>query len=118
MTTQEVNDLVAGFGLPYAYYQFEQNTVQAPPFLCFFFGPSSDFQADNINFQPIRELNVELYTNRKDFALEEKLEKSFDDLHLPYEKEETFLDKERMHMTTYTMDVIITSQRSDNYAGK
>lgn len=108
MTTQEVNDMVAGFGLPYAYYQFEQNTVQAPPFLCFFFGPSSDFQADNTNFQPIRELNIELYTDQKNFEMEENLEKAFDALNLTYFKEETHLDKERLHMTAYTMDVIIT----------
>lgn len=113
MTTEEVNDLVAGFGLPYAYYQFEQNTVQAPPFLCFFFGPSSDFQADNTNFQSIWELNIELYTDRKDFGLEEKLETAFDRLELPCDKEETYLDKEHMHMTSYTMDVIITNKKEE-----
>ncbi len=113
MTTREVNELMAGFGLPYAYYQFEQNTVQAPPFLAFFFGRSDDFQADNRNFQPIRELNIELYTERKDFGLEEKLESRFSELELPYDKEETYLDKERMHMTLYTMDVIITPEKEE-----
>lgn len=117
MTYQEVNELVASFGLPYSYWQFPQETDRAPPFLCFFFGSSNDFYADNHNFQPIRGLHFELYTDRKAFDLEEEIEGRLDALDIPYYKEETFLEKERMHMTSYDMDLVITSQKEETTNG-
>lgn len=111
MTYQAVKDLVASFGLPYTYYQFPQGTAQAPPFLCFFFGPSDDMFADNQNFKRIRQMNLELYTDRKAFDLEEEIESRLEALHLPYYKEGTFLDKERMHMTSYELEVVIDNDK-------
>lgn len=117
MTYQEVKELVESLGLPYCYYQFPQDTGQAPPFLCFFFGSSDDLYADDRNFQRIRGLSIELYTDRKAFDLEEEIESRLEALDLPYYKEETFLDKERMHMTTYEMDVVITSDKEEDQNG-
>lgn len=113
MTYQEVNQLVASFGLPYSYYQFEQNTAQAPPFVCFFFGSSDDLYADDANYQPIRTLHIELYTDRKAFDLEAQFEARLEALELPYYKEETFLTDQRMHMTSYEMEVVITTDEKE-----
>lgn len=117
MTYQEVEALAAGFGLPHTYYQFPKNTVQAPPFLCFFFGPSDDVYADDQNFKRIRQLSIELYTARKAFDLEEEIESRLEALHLPYYKEETFLDKEQMHMTSYEMEVVIDHDKEVSHNG-
>lgn len=117
MTYREVNTLVASFGLPYTYYQFHQGTAQAPPFLCFFFGTSDDMFADDQNFKRIRQFNLELYTARKAFDLEEEIEGRLEELHLPYDKEETFLDKERMHMTSYVMEVVIDNDKEVSQNG-
>lgn len=114
MTYQEVNELVASFGLPYSYWQFQQDTRRAPPFLCFFFGSSDDMYADNRNFQRIRGLHLELYTDRKAFDLEEEIEGRLEALDIPYHKEETFLEKERMHMTSYDADLVITSDKEED----
>ena len=117
MTYQEVKDLVASFGLPYTYYQFPQNTKQVPPFVAFFFTGSDDLYADDKNFQRIRHLNIELYTDRKAFDLEEAFESRLEALSLPYYKEETFLDKEHMHMTTYEMELVITTDKEESENG-
>ena len=37
MTRQEVAQMIAEMGIPYAYYQFPHGTEQAPPFVCFFY---------------------------------------------------------------------------------
>ena len=113
MTYEEVKSLVESFGLPYSYYQFPQDTDREPPFLCFFFGSSDDLYADDHNFQRIRGLSIELYTDRKAFDLEEEIESRLEVLHIPYYKEEVYLDKERMHMTSYEMDVVITSKEEE-----
>lgn len=113
MTTQEVKSLVESFGLPYAYRQFDGETAVAPPFLCFFFGASDDFTADDCNYQPIRNLSLELYTDHKDFELEAMIESRLTQLSLPFEKEETFLTDQRMHMTSYEMEVVITTETEE-----
>lgn len=117
MTYKEVRTLVESFGLPCAYYQFAHDTAQPPPFLCYFFSNSDDFYADNENYKRIRLLSIELYTDRKAFDLEEEIESRLEVLNLPYYKEESFLDKERLHMTSYEMEVVINSEEEEKPNG-
>lgn len=112
MTTQEVSQMVESIGLPYAYYQFEadpKNPAPAPPFICFFYPSSDDFIADDLNYQTIWPLAVELYTDNKDFALEHRVASALRDHDLNYQKEETWLDDEHMYMITFNTEVCITN---------
>ena len=67
MTYKEVSEMISGIGLPYAYYQFPDDTELQPPFICFLFQEDNDFIADGINYQQISSLVVELYNDAKDF---------------------------------------------------
>lgn len=107
MTYQEVADMAESIGVPSAYYQFKE-TQQGPPYVCFFFTNSSDFLADDNNYQKIEHLAVELYTDEKDFTLEKTAEAVFNQNGLVYTKGEEYLDSESMHVTVYEMDVVIT----------
>ena len=100
--------MIAGLNIPYAYYQFPNGTEQACPFICFFFSNSNDLAADNTNYQRIRTLSIELYTDNKDFALEESVESLLNSNGLVYTREETYLDSERMYMVTFTTDIVVT----------
>lgn len=108
MTYVQVAEMVASIGLPYAYYQFPNGTGQACPFICFFFDSSSDFAADNTNYQKIRPVSIELYTENKDFTLEQTVENVLNQNNLVYSREETYLDSERMYMVTFMTDIVIT----------
>lgn len=110
MTYKEVADMIDSIGLPFAYYQFPNDTEQQPPFICFFFERANDFIADGKNYQRIRTLSVELYTNNKDFGLEETVETVLNNAGLVYGREETYLDSEKMYMVTFTSDVVITDE--------
>ena len=107
MTPSEVKSMVEELGIPSAYYEFADNTELAPPFVCYFFTSSNDLSADNINYCRIERLNIELYTDVKDFALEKRLEQILTDHEVFFAKEETNLDSERMHETIYTSDIIL-----------
>lgn len=107
MTRQEIAAMVAGIGLPNAYYQFPDDTPQAPPFICFFFSLSDDVYADDENYQGIEQLNIELYTNEKDFELEKSVEDTLKANNLTYYKEENWLDSEKMFQIAYEMEVMI-----------
>lgn len=99
--------MVGSVGLPYAYYQFPDNTQQAPPFLCFYYEDSDDVYADDKNYQRITELTIEFYSDVKDFATEATIEQTLTAAGLTYYKSEQFLDSEKMHETVYEMEVLI-----------
>lgn len=108
MTYQEVKTMVASIGLPYAYYQFTNDTAVAPPFVCFYFDESADEPADNKNWAKIRTLYIELYTDAKDFSLESTVESVLTNNDQFYSRSEEYLDSERMMMVVYQMQVVIT----------
>lgn len=108
MTYQEVADMVAGIGLPYAYYEFPDGTDLAPPFVCYLFPGSDDLAADDSNYQKVRPCRLELYTDTKDFQLEARVESALKAAGLFYTRDEGYLDGERMNMVTYDFTVFIT----------
>lgn len=106
--SQMVGSVPLGDGfVPYAYYQFTQETAKEPPFICYYFTGDNDFGADNINYQAIRQAVIELYTDNKDFALEAAVENLLTANEMRYTKTETYIDSESMHMTVYQMEVVI-----------
>lgn len=113
MTYKQVATMIAGIGLPYAYYQFPEGTDQACPFICFYFTNSNDLAADDTNYQKIRPLAIELYTDNKDFITEAAVESALNSNGLVYAREETYLDTERMYMVTYMTEIVITEESNN-----
>ena len=110
MTYKQVGAMVEGIGLPCAYYQFNEKTAQPCPFICWYFTGSDDLLADNTNYQKIRTLAVELYTDVKDFTLEEQVEDALNAAGLAYSREEAWLDTQSMNMVTFTTDILIAKE--------
>ena len=110
MSYAEIAEMIAALGLPWAYYQFRDGTGISPPFLVYYYPDSDDFFADDKNYQKIRDLIIELYTDEKDFALEAAVENALMDAGLTYTRDEADIDTERMHMVTYTAQVAITEE--------
>lgn len=106
MTYQGIDAMIGEVGLPYAYYQFPE-TGQQPPFICWMLDGIDDLHADNINYQRIVVLAVELYTDEKDFEKEASVEAVFAAHGLSYGMAEQYIDSEHMHVTIYTMEVVV-----------
>ena len=112
MTIKEIATMVAGIGLPYAYHHFdeeEQRTLK-PPYIRWFFSGIDDLYADNINFQRISDLRIELYTDIKDFDREEEIESILAANGWAYDKTETYLESELLYVTAYAGDIIISKE--------
>lgn len=107
MTYEEIAEMVEEIGYPYAYYQFPEGTAQAPPFVCFYYPGRSDMVADDSNYAPITELVIELYTDNKDFTAEANVEAALEAAGMVFEKDESYIDTERLFMITYQMEVNI-----------
>lgn len=111
MTLKEVATMISSIGVPYAYYQFDEGTGQAPPFVCFFYTSTNDVYADLTNYQRITGLSVELYTSEKNFSLETTVETVLNNNGLTYYKEENYIDSEKMWQIAYDMQVLITEEQ-------
>lgn len=112
MTYKQIATMISGIGLPYAYHHFPNNTAKEPPFICFFFTGIDDLYADNSNYQRFETLNVELYTNQKDFANEEQVEAVLNGAGLTYYKEESYIESEQMWQIAYESEVLINGEQS------
>ena len=112
MTYKEIAQLIDGIGYPYAYYQFEQETAKEPPFICFYYPGRDDMLADDSNYAQITELTIELYTDNKDFAAEAAVESALEAAGIVYEKDEAYIDSERMYMITYNTEVLINAEQN------
>lgn len=118
MTYQDVksmlDELSALLGIPYEYEAYRKGTAPEPPYFLFTFPESNDFMADDRNYAKFRTLDIELYTLKKNFAMEMKLEKFLEDHDMPYALlADEWLDTEGMHETLYEMSVNITEESEE-----
>ena len=109
MTYAEISQMISAVGIPYAYHHFEEGSGQQPPFITFYYQGDNDFIADNINYQAVRPLTLELYTDNKDFALEAAVESVLTANDLAFSRTEVFIDSEQMYMVTYNTEVLINA---------
>ena len=92
-------------GLPLAYDHFAEGESPEPPFLIFLFPGSDNMFADNGVYFKISQLNIELYTDKKDPELEEKLEDILTAHEIPWEKSEVWIDSEKMYEVLYQTEI-------------
>ena len=109
MTREEIAAIVESMNLPCAYYEFNDDTPQEPPFICWFFSSDNDFKADNENFSNIEVLNIELYTKYKDFEQDDAVEAVLKQNGLVWYKETNYIENEKMYQTAYECQVVITA---------
>lgn len=110
MTYLQVYEMISSIGVPCAYNHFPKNTEQSPPFVCFLYGDDNDLAADNKNYSKIRSLSIELYTDNKDFTLENTVETILSNHEMVYSKSETYLESELMYMVIYDTQFVLTEE--------
>ncbi|MCC6094483.1 MAG: hypothetical protein LIV24_05620 [Eubacterium sp.] len=105
MTYDDITNMLKEAGLPLAYDHFAEGESPEPPFLIFLFPGSDNMFADNGVYFKISQLNMELYTNKKDPELEEKLEDILTAHEIPWEKSEVWIDSEKMYEVLYQTEI-------------
>lgn len=110
MTFKEIADMVNTIGLPYAYYSFPIGEAPDLPYVVFYYPSSDDFAADNQNYIPVTNVNLELYTENKDFSSEQTVENVLKQYGIFYDKTESYIDSERMYQILYEFQVMITEE--------
>lgn len=59
--------------IPFAYDHFAEGESPEPPFICYMMPASNHFSADGKVYFKINEVHIELYTDFKDLAVEQRL---------------------------------------------
>ena len=65
MTYEQIAEMMEEMGLPFAYHHFAEGESPAPPFLLFLSPGESPFSADNVAYFSCKQLDIELYTDKK-----------------------------------------------------
>lgn len=102
---EKLLSVLDSIGIPYAYDHFAEGESPEPPFLCYLLPGSSNFSADGKVYHRISEVRLELYTDYKDLASEQKVEDTLDAAGLFYNKTETWIDSEKLYEVLYSFDM-------------
>ena len=102
---EELVRIVSGMGIPFAYDHFAEGESPDPPFLCYLLPGSNNFSADGKVYYKIGRVNLELYTDRKDPLLEQKLEDALDAASIFYNKTEVWIDSEKLYEVLYQFEM-------------
>lgn len=111
MTINEIRNILDEIGLPYTYYFFPEDDINNPvpnlPYFVYYFPNNEDFSGDNINYVKISAMNIELYTSKKDYQIENQVEAVLTKYGFYYSKIETYLESEHMYEVLYEMEVLL-----------
>ena len=102
---EKLTAILNTIGIPYAYDHFADGESPEPPFLCYLLPGSSNFSADGKVYHRISEVRLELYTDFKDLASEQKAEDALDAAGIFYNKTETWIDSEKLYEVLYSFDM-------------
>lgn len=96
------NDIKA-LGIPVSYFAFKEPVN--PPFIVYYSPHVTNFVADNTIYMQQDYIEVELYTNKKDFELEEKVRQMLIENGYIFEQYETYIQDEKMFLITFGFSI-------------
>ena len=91
--------------IPYAYDHFAEGESPDPPFICYLLPQSDNFSADGKVYLKVSNVNIELYTDSKDLAVEQKLETVLDIHGIFYDKTEVWIESEKLYEVLYSFEL-------------
>jgi hypothetical protein len=104
----ELVAMLQEMGLPFAYDHFAEGESPEPPFICYLLPGSDNFSADGRVYFKINEVRIEVYTDRKDLAVESKVEAVLDDRGIFYNKSEVWIGSEKLYEVLYSFTLPVT----------
>ena len=111
MTLKDLNaalNAIPGFNKKVAYRAFPVGKAPKLPFICYLCTNTDNFAADDYVYQVIQEVDIELYTAKKDEASERAVEDKLNELELVWDKYEEYIDSESCYMITYSVSLVLT----------
>ena len=105
MTKAEVVQMIRSMNIPFAYDHFAEGESPDPPFLVYLYPGSDNFAADGSVYFKRDKLHIELYTDKKDDDLEDRVESILNRSGLYYNKTEVWISSEKLYEVLYQTEV-------------
>ena len=102
---EELVQMIAEMGIPFAYDHFAEGESPEPPFLCYLIPGSDHFSADRRVSHKVGQVHIELYTDSKDPAVEEKVTAVLDRHGIFYDQTETWIDSEKLYEVLFSFEI-------------
>lgn len=109
MTLEELKIILDQTGMPVAYSHFiesDNEPLPAPPFITYLIVYSSNFSADNKTYKDIQNVQIELYTDRKDLEKEAVLEMILNENEIPFATTEIYIESEMLYQKIYEVRLL------------
>ena len=103
MTLNELSQLLETLNIP-VFYSHTNSKVKAP-YLVYYEIGSQNFKADNKVYVKFKRIQIELYTSKKNTALENQLETLLDDHSLSYDPDYFYLEGEKVFQVMYEIKI-------------
>lgn len=113
MTLRKLIEVLQSTGLPVAHSHFDDtpdNPAPPPPFVCYVVSHSTNFFADGKVHAKIENVQVELYTDRKDPTAERLVEQALEQAGLSFDVTETYIESEKLFQRIYEVGVIVDGE--------
>lgn len=101
----ELVAMISEIGIPFAYDHFAEGESPEPPFLCYLLPGSDNFAADGRVYHRISQVHIELYTDSKDPAVEEKVTAVLDSHGIFYDQTETWIESEKLYEALFSFEI-------------
>ena len=102
---EELVQMISEMGIPFAYDHFAEGESPDPPFLCYLIPGSDNFAAEGKVYHKVGQVNIELYTDSKDPAVEEKVIAVLDSYGIFYDQTETWIDSEKLYEVLFSFEI-------------
>lgn len=102
---EELVQMLQEIGLPFAYDHFAEGESPKPPFICYLLPGSNNFAADGKVYFHINEVRIELYTDKKDLSVENKVMAVLDGHGIFYNRSEVWIASEKLYEVIFQMEV-------------
>lgn len=104
MTKERIEAILDILEIEYRYHHFEEREAVNPPFICWLIPETRNFSADGKVYFKSDKVDIELYTDEKDFELEERVEAALDAADLFWQKSEQYIKSENMYEVLYEVE--------------
>ena len=101
----KIINMLEEIGIPFAYSHFAEGESPEPPFVCYLLPRSNNFSADGCVYHKLNVVYFEVYTDKKDRILENRVEDVFDKNNIFYNKSEVWINSEKLYEVIYSFEL-------------
>ena len=101
----KIINMLEEIGIPFAYSHFAEGESPEPPFVCYLLPRSNNFSADGCVYHKLNVVYFEVYTDKKDRTLENRVEDVFDKNNIFYNKSEVWINSEKLYEVIYSFEM-------------